>query len=117
MSNDRRAGVQLLKGTLPLLILSTLRDTELHGYEIAKRIRERSGGVLTPSEGALYPTLHRLEADGQLVATWREGEAGPRRRYYRLTKAGLTALEAAEGAWTAFTGGVNRVALGGSGDA
>jgi PadR family transcriptional regulator, regulatory protein PadR len=114
---DRQIRAQLLKGTLPLLILATLRDGELHGYHIARRIRERSGEALAPSEGSLYPTLHRLEAEGALEATWREGESGPRRRYYRLTQGGLTALESAERDWATFAGGVNRVASMGPADA
>ena len=72
---------QLLKGTTPLLVLSVLRDGELYGYEIAQRIRLRSGGAFAPSEGALYPALHALEADGALTATWRESDKGPRRRH------------------------------------
>ena len=87
----------------------------VHGYHIVRRIRERSGDALTPSEGSLYPTLHRLEAEGALEATWRDGEGGPRRRYYRLTQRGLTALESAERDWATFAGGVNRVALDGAG--
>jgi transcriptional regulator len=111
---DRRIRAQLLKGTLPLLILATLRDGEMHGYHIVRRIRERSGDALAPSEGSLYPTLHRLEAEGALEATWRDGEGGPRRRYYRLTRSGLTALESAERDWATFAGGVNRVAFDGA---
>ena len=57
---------QLLKGTTPLLILSVLKDGELYGYEIAQRIRERSGKVFAPNEGSLYPALHALAADGAL---------------------------------------------------
>lgn len=117
MLDDRRLRAQLLKGTLPLLVLATLRDGELHGYEIARLIRARSGDQLVLSEGSLYPTLHRLEAEGALEATWRAGELGPRRRYYRLTKAGSKALAVAERDWDAFTGGIARVALGRASDA
>src|ERR1019366_1974323 len=85
---------QLLKGTTTLLILGVLRDTELYGYEIAQRIRERSAAVISPGEGWLYPALHRLEAQGLLEATWRDGELGPRRRYYRLTNQGRESLAA-----------------------
>lgn len=116
MFEGRRIQAQLLKGTLPLLVLATLRDGELHGYEIARRIRARSGDAFTLSEGSLYPALHRLETDGALEATWREGEAGPRRRYYRLTRSGAVALERAEREWATFSSGVSQVALGGSTD-
>jgi PadR family transcriptional regulator PadR len=114
MFDGRRIQAQLLKGTLPLLVLATLRDGELHGYEIARRIRTRGGEAFTLSEGSLYPALHRLETDGALEASWRDGEAGPRRRYYRLTKAGLAALERAEREWSSFSNGVAQVALGGN---
>ncbi len=86
-----------------------LRDGELYGYEIAQRIRERSGSFLDPGEGWLYPALHRLEVEGALTATWREGERGPRRRYYSLTAKGLRMLTASEREWEAFARSVRRV--------
>jgi PadR family transcriptional regulator PadR len=104
---------QLLKGTTPLLVLRVLSDGELYGYEIAQRIRERSGGAFAPSEGSLYPALHNLEAEGALVATWREGDKWPRRRYYRITDMGRGMLAEHESAWASFSLGVAR-ALGGS---
>jgi PadR family transcriptional regulator PadR len=100
---------QLLKGATPYLVLAILRDGELYGYQIAQRIRERSDGAFAPSEGSLYPTLHRLESDGALVATWREGEHGPRRRWYRITPAGLATLVSHEAELTAFSGALRRV--------
>ena len=72
--------LDLLKGTLPLLVLSVLRDGELYGYEIAQRIRSRSGDLFAPSEGSLYPALHRLENAGALTASWRPSESAPRQR-------------------------------------
>jgi PadR family transcriptional regulator len=112
----RRPGIrtQLLKGTTPLLVLSVLRDGELYGYEIAQRIRERSGGAFAPSEGALYPALHALEAEGALTATWRESDKGPRRRYYRISQHGGSLLAEHERAWAEFSIGVRR-ALGETG--
>ena len=103
---------QLLKGTTPLLVLSALRESELYGYEIAQNIRERSGGAFAPSEGSLYPALHSLEADGALIATWRESNKGPRRRYYAITEQGEGLLAAHEAEWSSFSFGVAR-ALGG----
>jgi PadR family transcriptional regulator, regulatory protein PadR len=99
---------QLLKGTTTLLVLSVLRDGELYGYEIAQRIRERSGGAFIPSEGALYPALHALEADGALDASWRVSDRGPRRRYYKITGAGLAMLEAHAQEWAAFSLGMGK---------
>lgn len=101
---------QLLKGATPYLVLATLREGELYGYQIAQRIRERSAGAFAPSEGSLYPTLHRLESEGALAATWRDGERGPRRRWYRITPAGLAALAGHETDWEAFSGALSRVA-------
>jgi PadR family transcriptional regulator PadR len=99
---------QLLKGTTTLLVLTVLREGELYGYEIAQRIRERSGGAFGPSEGSLYPALHALEAEGALTATWRESNKGPRRRYYRITPKGGGLLAEHEAEWAAFSTGVAR---------
>jgi PadR family transcriptional regulator PadR len=108
-----RIRAQLLKGTTTLLVLTVLRDGELYGYEIAQTIRDRSGGAFIPSEGALYPALHALEADGALEASWRESDRGPRRRYYKITKAGLGMLEDHAQEWAAFSLGMGR-AVGGA---
>jgi PadR family transcriptional regulator PadR len=118
MSNEPRSlGTELQKGTTPLLVLSVIGDGELYGYEIARRIRERSHGAFAPSEGSLYPTLHRLEAGGALTAVWRASDVGPRRRYYRLTRAGHRQLADSVAAWRTFAAGVGRVALAEGSDA
>jgi DNA-binding PadR family transcriptional regulator len=103
---------QLLKGTTSLLVLAVLREGELYGYEIAARIRERSGAFIDPGEGWLYPALHRLEAEGALEASWRESGIGPRRRYYRLTVTGRRMFDAEAGAWESFVRSVRLVAGG-----
>jgi PadR family transcriptional regulator PadR len=100
---------QLLKGTTPLLVLTVLRDGELYGYEIAQRIRDRSGGAFAPSEGSLYPTLHALEAEGALQAEWRISDKGPKRRYYRVTGSGGAMLAEHDKAWAEFSIGVQAV--------
>ena len=102
--------LDLLKGTLPLLVLSVLRNDELYGYEIAQRIRERSGDLFAPSEGSLYPTLHRLEREGALTATWRSSDRGPRRRYYAITPSGERLFADAAAEWDALSTGVSRMA-------
>lgn len=99
---------QLLKGTTPLLVLTVLRDGELYGYEIVQKVREKSGGTFAPSEGSLYPALHSLEADGALLAEWRESDKGPRRRYYRITPKGSGLLAEHEAEWAAFSVGMAR---------
>ena len=103
-----RIRTQLLKGTTTLLVLTVLREGELYGYEIAQRIRDKSGGAFIPSEGSLYPALHALEADGALEANWREGDRGPRRRYYKITETGLGMLEEHAQEWAAFSLGMAR---------
>jgi DNA-binding PadR family transcriptional regulator len=103
---------QLLKGTTPLLVLTVLRDGELYGYEIAQRIRERSGGAFALSEGSLYPALHSLEAEHALESEWRESDKGPRRRYYRLTDKGGALLADHEAEWDSFARGVARTVAG-----
>jgi PadR family transcriptional regulator PadR len=103
---------QLLKGTTALLILGVLKDGELYGYEIAQRIRERSAAFIDPGEGWLYPALHRLEKQGALQASWREGGLGPRRRYYRITDGGLRMFDAQSAEWEQFAHSVRLVTAG-----
>jgi PadR family transcriptional regulator PadR len=100
---------QLLKGTTDLLVLATLEQERLHGYDILQRIRA-AGRELSLSEGALYPTLHRLEARGAIVGDWEAGSAGPRRRYYTLTEAGQGLLSEARSEWQRFVADVESVA-------
>ena len=107
-----RLDTQLLKGTTPLLVLTVIGDGELYGYEIAQRIRENSGGAFAPSEGTLYPALHRLEADGALTGTWRASDRGPRRRYYQLTPKGRGLLAENRDRFAAFVAGVRGVTAG-----
>ena len=114
MGIDRIRG-QLLKGTTPMLVLAVLRDGELYGYEIAQRIRDRSGGAFAPSEGSLYPALHALEAEGALQAAWRDSDKGPRRRYYIITPAGMGRLAEHEAEWAAFSTGIVKAMAPGNG--
>ena len=102
---------QLARGATPLLVLAVLRDRELYGYQIAHEIRDRSGGAFAPSEGSLYPALHRLEAEGALTAVWRDSDRGPRRRYYRITDKGGSMLVAEEREWAEFSRAVAGVAF------
>jgi|SRR6185437_9757160 len=80
-----------VKGTLPVLILEAIARTPSHGYRIAQEIKERSKGVLDFKEGTLYPALHKLESEG-MVESYEETENARPRRYYRITRAGRTAL-------------------------
>jgi len=80
--------VDLLQGTLDLLILRTLLTGPAHGHAIAKHIQRKSEELLQVETGSLYPALHRLEAKGWVKASWELSDKGKRARYYRLTSAG-----------------------------
>jgi transcriptional regulator len=82
----------LLPGTLEMLILETLRRGSLHGYAIAKRIRQDSGDLLRAEEGSLYPALQRLLIEGWVSANWGTSERNRRVRVYTLTSAGRKQL-------------------------
>lgn len=97
-----------------MLVLAVINDGELYGYEIVQMIREQSGGGFAPSEGSLYPILHRLELDGHLMASWRDGDRGPRRRYYRLTPKGRGLLTESTAEWASLVRAVSGVTTGAS---
>ncbi len=99
---------ELKKGSTEMLILALLEDRRRHGYEIGKRIEQRSRGVLRFHVASLYPMLYRLERRGWVKGEW-EAERGRRRRYYRLTSSGRKALAKQRSRWRAFVGAVNRV--------
>ena len=84
--------IELLQGTLDLLILRTLVFGPAHGHAIAMQIRSLSDEVLQVETGSLYPALHRIEAQGWIEATWKTSEKGKRAKYYRLTRTGRTQL-------------------------
>ena len=87
------ASPELLPGTLYLLILRTLRSVPLHGYAIAKRIKEASRDGLAIEDGSLYPALNRMLVKGWLAATWGISENNRKARFYRLTPEGRAQLE------------------------
>jgi transcriptional regulator len=94
--------VDLLQGTLDLLILRTLRAGSRHGHAIAKHIQRTSEDLLQIETGSLYPALHRLEAKGWIAAAWALSDKGKRARYYRLTPAGQRQLESEQAKWHTF---------------
>jgi PadR family transcriptional regulator PadR len=96
--SDKRS--QWLKGILDLCVLGILVDGEAYGYEIAGRLAER--GIGEVKGGTLYPALAKLEDDGHVVATWRAGDGGPNRKYYRITPSGTAHLALESAGWQAL---------------
>jgi PadR family transcriptional regulator PadR len=95
--------LELLQGTLDLLILRTLLLGRSHGHAIAKHIQRTSEDLLKVETGSLYPALHRLEARGWIAASWELSEAGKRAKYYRLTPQGRKQLLAEKSKWASFS--------------
>jgi transcriptional regulator len=100
-----------LYGTLNLLILTILSEQSLHGLGIARRIESRTGEALQIEEGALYPALHRLEAEGLLASKWGISEKGRRAKLYALTDRGRTELGREMDRWRRHTDAVQRVLI------
>jgi transcriptional regulator len=91
--------IELLQGTLDLLILQTLQWGPQHGYAISQTIRGRSGEVLQVETGSLYPALHRLEKQGWVKSEWKQTEGNQRAKYYRLTASGKKQLLSEQARW------------------
>ncbi len=103
MNNNGPPRVELLQGTLDVLILRTLMAGPSHGHAIAKHIQRTSEDLLQVETGSLYPALHRLEAKGWIGASWDLSDKGKRARYYRLTALGRRQLISEQSKWQAFS--------------
>jgi transcriptional regulator len=101
--------VDLLQGTLDILILRTLVPGPAHGHAIAKHIQRASEDILQVETGSLYPALHRLEAKGWLTASWEQSDKGKRAKYYRLTARGKKQLSTERSKWEQFSRAMNLV--------
>jgi transcriptional regulator len=102
MKRQRASRVELLQGTLELLILRTLVSGPSHGHAIAKDILRTSEEAFLVETGSLYPALHRLEAKGWISASWEQSDKKKRAKYYRLTTLGKKELIAEQSKWEAF---------------
>ena len=98
-----RSNIDLMQGTLDLLVLRTLTWGPMHGYAVAGWIRQRTDGVLELEDGPLYKSLHRLERAGWIDAKWDRSEKGQHVRVYRLTPSGRKQLAAERTKWDRMT--------------
>jgi PadR family transcriptional regulator, regulatory protein PadR len=103
--------LDLLKGTLDMLILQTLQWGPQHGYAITQMIRARSSEALQVETGSLYPALHRLEKQGWVKAEWDVTDANQRAKYYRLTAAGKKQLLRERDRWSQLVAAVGGVLM------
>ena len=94
--------LELLRGTVDVLILKTLSWGPLHGYGISRAIRNATENALTVEEGALYPALRRLENKELVESSWGKTPTGREAKFYRLTKAGSATLEKEVRSWTKY---------------
>jgi len=105
-SSGYKNRVELLQGTLDMLVLQTLRWGSQHGYAIAQAIRAGSGEVLQVETGSLYPALHRLEKQGLIRAKWKSTENNQRAKFYELTAAGKKRLAEEYTRWKQLSGAI-----------
>jgi transcriptional regulator len=101
--------LDLLQGTLDMLLLKALQLEPLHGYAIARRVQQLSADVLRVEEGSLYPALHRIEERGWVESEWGISENNRRAKYYRLTRKGRKQLETETSEWRRLSVAIGQV--------
>ena len=101
--------IDLLQGTLDLLILKTLSSGAMHGYRIASRIRDLSDEVLRIEEGSLYPALYRMEQKGLIESEWGLTDNNRQAKFYKLTRQGRREMEEEADSWKRLSTAVSRV--------
>jgi len=104
-----KPSLELLQGTLDLLVLRILAGGPEHGWGIAQRLQVLSEDALRVNQGSLYPALYRLEREGWIAAEWGASENNRRARFYRLTRSGRRQLEVETESWTRMAAAVARV--------
>ena len=100
--------IEILQGTLDMLILKTLGLGPMHGLAISRRIAHLTHGTFQVKPGSLFPALHRMEEEGWLVSSWGESESSRKAKYYRLTRDGLQQLNAEARRWGRITLAITR---------
>ena len=104
-----KTSLDLMQGTVAVLILKTLSWGAMHGYDISRSIRQRSNGALGLEDAALYQALHRLERKGWVTADWGLSENNRRAKFYQLTPDGRSALQAEVSTWRNYVEAVSKV--------
>lgn len=107
--NHEKQRLELLQGTLEMLILQILRWGPQHGHGIGQAIRTKTDDLLKVETGSLYPALHRLEKRGWVDSTWDISEAGQRAKYYQLTAAGKEQLSREQDRWTQMVHAIGQI--------
>lgn len=107
LGQTSNALTQLRRGTLEYCVLALLRERERYGFELVRTLSDTDGMVI--SEGTIYPLLNRLRGEQLVTTFWQESQSGPPRRYYRVTSAGLAALDAFSSEWAQFRDAVDRL--------
>jgi PadR family transcriptional regulator PadR len=108
-SSEEKNRIELLQGTLDMLILRTLRWAPQHGHGVGQAIRQSSADLLQIERGSLYPALHRLEARGLIRSEWKNSDLNRRAKYYKLTPAGEKQLLNEESKWKLMVRAITRV--------
>src|SRR5580700_4794702 len=101
--------VDLVQGTLDLLILKILALEPLHGWAVGQRLKQVSGDILHVSDGSLYPALHKLEQEGWITAEWKTSELGRRAKFYSLTRLGRKQLQNEAANWDRLSTAISNV--------
>ena len=101
--------VELVPGTLDMLVMKAVSEQALHGFGIARWVEGVTGDRLTVEEGALYPALHRMEKKGWLTSEWQRTDRGRRARYYRLTEQGAEELRSRRERWEGSAWAVRQI--------
>jgi PadR family transcriptional regulator, regulatory protein PadR len=109
MAMDQSNRLELLQGTLEMMIMRSLLFGPTNGYQIAKVIEKMSDEVLQVDHSSLYPALHRMEKKGWLKSKWKNSETNRRAKFYDLTKAGRKQLASERSKWERLSGAIARV--------